>query len=129
MIVSCRTQCNSRSSIDSHCILVWGRLHPVQPHRDSALVQLQHGFFWHVRCWPSTQRLSYLIEVLSALSSYVFDVKEAIHVIYFEPISERQTSKFCHEPSMKLVRIDVVGTFWQPRTTTVFKIRLYARSV
>ena len=29
----------------------------------------------------------------------------------FEPISERSTSKSSHEPSVELVRTDIIGTF------------------
>ena len=39
--------------------------------------------------------------------------KEVIHTISFEPISERPTSKSYYEPSVNLVRIDVIGTFWR----------------
>ena len=41
------------------------------------------------------------------------NTKEVIHVISFEPISQRPTSKSSHEPSVKSVRKDVIGTFWR----------------
>ena len=36
---------------------------------------------------------------------------------YFEPISEIQTSKSFPEPSVKSVRLNVIGTFWWTTTT------------
>ena len=38
--------------------------------------------------------------------------EEVFHIISFEPISERPTSKSFHEPSVKLVKLDTIGTFW-----------------
>ena len=43
-------------------------------------------------------------------------LKEVIHIISFEPISERMTSKSFHKPYLESVRIDMIGAFW--RTVT-----------
>ena len=50
--------------------------------------------------------------------------KEAFHIIYFEPISEMTIPKSFHEPSVKSVRIDVIGTFWRATTTELNGITL-----
>ena len=42
------------------------------------------------------------------------------HIISLEPISERSTSKSFHEPSVLLVRISVVGTFWRAATRELY---------
>ena len=42
--------------------------------------------------------------------------KEIYHITSFEPISESPTSKSFHEPSVKLVWTDVIGTFWRETT-------------
>ena len=41
-------------------------------------------------------------------------------IISLEPISERSTLKYFHEPSMQLVRIDVIGTFWRATTRELY---------
>ena len=48
--------------------------------------------------------------------------KEVFHIISFEPISERLTSKSFHEPSVKLVRMDVIGTFWRATIRELYHI-------
>ena len=37
-------------------------------------------------------------------------LEEVFHTISLEPISENPTSKSFHEPSVELVRIDMIGT-------------------
>ena len=39
--------------------------------------------------------------------------KKVFHIISFWPISESPTSKSFHEPNVKLVRMDVIGTYWR----------------
>ena len=48
--------------------------------------------------------------------------KEVIYIISIEPISKSATSKSFHEPSMKSVRIDVIGTFWRATTRELYRI-------
>ena len=48
--------------------------------------------------------------------------KEVIHIISFEPISERATSNYFHEPSVKSVRVDVIGIFWRATTRELYRI-------
>ena len=48
--------------------------------------------------------------------------KEVIHIISIEPINKRATSKSFHEPSVKLVRLDVIGTFWRATTREFYCI-------
>ena len=42
--------------------------------------------------------------------------KDVFHIISFKPIIERLTSKSFHEPSVKLVRTEAIGTFWWATT-------------
>ena len=42
--------------------------------------------------------------------------KKVFHIISYEPINERPTSKSFHEPSMLSVRMTVIGTYWQATT-------------
>ena len=41
------------------------------------------------------------------------DPKKFFHIITFELISERLTSKSSHEAIENSVRLDVIGTFWR----------------
>ena len=49
-------------------------------------------------------------------------MKEVIHAISFESISERPTSKSFHELSAKSVKIGVISTFWQATTRVLCDI-------
>ena len=48
-------------------------------------------------------------------------MKQVLHIISLEPISERPTGKSFHEPSVQLVRIDVIGTFWRATTRELYE--------
>ena len=50
-------------------------------------------------------------EIADESSKMLAISEEVIHVIYFKPISERPTSKSFHKSSVKLVWIDLIGTF------------------
>ena len=52
------------------------------------------------------------------------EVKEVFHIIPYEPIYKRPTSKSFQEPSVNSVRIDldVIGTFWRVSTRELYRI-------
>ena len=59
------------------------------------------------------QDLFFIQEITEGLGRHS---KEVFHIISSEPISKRVTSKSIYEPSMKSVRMDVIGTSWQSTT-------------
>ena len=46
--------------------------------------------------------------------------RNVIHIISFEPISKKSTSKSSHETSMKSE--DAIGTFWQATTKELYHV-------
>ena len=40
-------------------------------------------------------------------------MKQVFYIISLEPINKWSMSKSFHEPSVKLVRFDMIGTFWR----------------
>ena len=50
---------------------------------------------------------------LPLLSYKIYSHEGGFPIISFKPISEWPTSKSFREPNVKLVRIDVIGTFWR----------------
>ena len=56
-------------------------------------------------------------------------MKEVIHIISFEPISERLASKSFQEPSRKSVSVDMIGTFWRATTRELYCITWIERFI
>ena len=72
--------------------------------------------------YPKNDDIIYFSTVIFMCEFKIYlitSAKEIFHIISFEPISESLTSKSFHESSVKLVRIDVIGSFWKATTVVV----------
>ena len=54
------------------------------------------------------------------IKAILYGQENVIHIISFEPISKKATSKSSHETSMKSE--DVIGTFWQATTKELYHV-------
>ena len=71
----------------------------------------QKSQMWMYSQWPFCSQ-EVFVSVCDITHRSWFSRDRNIHIISFEPISERVTSKSFPEHSVKSVRIDVIGTFW-----------------
>ena len=80
---------------------------------------------WAANYWPTEMMEkasdAFDTNAISRSESWFFcESKEVFHIISFETISESQASKSFNEPSVKLVRMDVIGTFWRATTGELY---------
>ena len=68
----------------------------------------------------NAKQWSTILLVCVTIATGCFLTKEVFHIISFEPISVHSISKSFNAPSVKLVRTDVIGTFWRATTAKLY---------
>ena len=76
------------------------------------MLESQESFLWFLVMAP--------FKMADNMFKLTIDSKDVFHIISLEPISESPTLKSFHEPSVKLVRIDEIGTFGRARTGELY---------
>ena len=99
---------------------------------DSESLKHELGSVLHLSPWHSGRisvsytkgsRFKYhLLQKYLTNSVDFIESKEVFHTISFEPINERLTSTSFHNPSVKLLRINMIGAFLWATTRELYSI-------